>query len=173
MAQSFWPALFTRSCFHGTALPKLISGWISETVILMMPLPPDCMKPPRKKSCSSCGESFTCGPERAEEKCWCEQLPHVSFVANQDQDCLCPTCLCEAIKELNCRGHAAAKSVHPATQIAVNPPQSLVEGDDYYSEGGMIIFTERYHLRRGYCCENGCRHCPYTGGVRNDKKSPR
>ena len=23
------------------------------------------------------------------------------------------------------------------------------------------MFTKAYHLRRGYCCESGCRHCPY------------
>jgi hypothetical protein len=28
-------------------------------------------------------------------------------------------------------------------------------------EGGALVFTARYHLRRGYCCENRCRHCPY------------
>ncbi len=40
---------------------------------------------------------------------------------------------------------------------------SLVEGEDYYSDGQAIVFTARYPLRRGYCCENGCRHCPYPG----------
>ncbi|MCU0471145.1 MAG: DUF5522 domain-containing protein [Arcicella sp.] len=24
-----------------------------------------------------------------------------------------------------------------------------------------MVFTEAYHLKRGYCCKNGCRHCPY------------
>lgn len=24
-----------------------------------------------------------------------------------------------------------------------------------------MVFTERYHLRRGVCCGSGCRHCPY------------
>ena len=38
---------------------------------------------------------------------------------------------------------------------------SLVEGEDYYREGAAIVFTARYHLRRGYCCESGCRHCPF------------
>ena len=34
--------------------------------------------------------------------------------------------------------------------------------DDYYlSSEGYIIFTESYHLKRGYCCKNGCKHCPY------------
>jgi len=31
----------------------------------------------------------------------------------------------------------------------------------YYSNDGYIIFTEKYHLRRGYCCKNKCKHCPF------------
>jgi len=31
----------------------------------------------------------------------------------------------------------------------------------YYNENGYIVFTEKYHLKRGYCCQNGCKHCPY------------
>ena len=23
------------------------------------------------------------------------------------------------------------------------------------------VFTEKYHLKRGYCCNNNCKHCPY------------
>ena len=38
----------------------------------------------------------------------------------------------------------------------------LVENEDYYLDHGLMVFTARYHLRRGYCCEQGCRHCPYT-----------
>jgi Family of unknown function (DUF5522) len=44
----------------------------------------------------------------------------------------------------------------------------LVEDEDFYWEGGFIVFTRHYHLKRGYCCGSGCRHCPYdprwTGG---------
>jgi hypothetical protein len=40
-------------------------------------------------------------------------------------------------------------------------PARLVEGEDYYLEGGLMVFTALYHLKRGYCCESGCRHCPY------------
>jgi hypothetical protein len=42
-----------------------------------------------------------------------------------------------------------------------NNPARLVEGEDYYCEGGLIVFTALYHLKRGYCCNSGCRHCPY------------
>lgn len=37
----------------------------------------------------------------------------------------------------------------------------LEPGDYYYSEEGFIVFTEQYHLKRGYCCQSGCKHCPY------------
>jgi uncharacterized protein (TIGR00290 family) len=33
--------------------------------------------------------------------------------------------------------------------------------EDYYWENGFMVFTESYHLKRGYCCNSGCRHCPY------------
>ncbi|MFO0592476.1 MAG: DUF5522 domain-containing protein [Polyangiaceae bacterium] len=37
----------------------------------------------------------------------------------------------------------------------------LVEGIDYYLEDGKFVFTSTYHLKRGYCCNSKCRHCPY------------
>ena len=38
----------------------------------------------------------------------------------------------------------------------------LKEGEDfYYTPEGYKCFTEKYHLKRGYCCKSGCRHCPY------------
>jgi len=38
---------------------------------------------------------------------------------------------------------------------------SLEEDKDYYVERGAMVFTASYLKRRGYCCGNGCRHCPY------------
>lgn len=40
-------------------------------------------------------------------------------------------------------------------------PPKLVEGVDYYMEGDRFVFTATYHLKRGYCCNSKCRHCPY------------
>ena len=38
----------------------------------------------------------------------------------------------------------------------------LKEGLDYYiNEAGLLVFTEKYLRERGYCCKNGCKHCPY------------
>jgi Family of unknown function (DUF5522) len=33
--------------------------------------------------------------------------------------------------------------------------------EDFYMEGPYLVFTAAYHLRRGYCCNSNCRHCPY------------
>jgi hypothetical protein len=41
------------------------------------------------------------------------------------------------------------------------PSPPLIEGVDYYIEAGRWVFTAAFHRKRGYCCGNGCRHCPY------------
>ncbi len=28
---------------------------------------------------------------------------------------------------------------------------------------GLFVMTAEHHIRRGRCCHNGCRHCPYLG----------
>ena len=45
----------------------------------------------------------------------------------------------------------------------IKSPQNLhfIEGVDFYIEHGLYVFTEKYLRERGYCCHNGCRHCPY------------
>ncbi len=45
-------------------------------------------------------------------------------------------------------------------------PRTWVTGDellpgDAYQEGPYVVFTAQFHLRRGYCCNSDCRHCPY------------
>ena len=40
--------------------------------------------------------------------------------------------------------------------------KDAVPGEDYYFENGLIVMTAAYHLKRGYCCGSGCRHCPYA-----------
>jgi hypothetical protein len=45
----------------------------------------------------------------------------------------------------------------------------LSEGLDYYREGGLMVFTADYLLKRGYCCGSGCRHCPYDRNPADDQ----
>ncbi len=41
----------------------------------------------------------------------------------------------------------------------------LIEGVDYYfNKDGLMVLTAQFLLKRGYCCGNGCLHCPYKDG---------
>jgi uncharacterized protein DUF5522 len=40
-------------------------------------------------------------------------------------------------------------------------PAPQLDPEDFYMEGPYMVFTAAYHLKRGYCCGSGCRHCPY------------
>ena len=47
------------------------------------------------------------------------------------------------------------------TDASENQNTVLQEGLDYFLENGLMVFTAALLIRRGYCCERGCRHCPY------------
>jgi hypothetical protein len=51
----------------------------------------------------------------------------------------------------------SAEDDTPKDQSEVAP---VIE-DDFYYEGPYVVFTASYHLKRGFCCESDCRHCPY------------
>jgi hypothetical protein len=43
-----------------------------------------------------------------------------------------------------------------------------LEPDDFYIDhNGLMVLTEKYLRKRGHCCKNSCRHCPY--GFRKEK----
>ncbi len=56
-----------------------------------------------------------------------------------------------------------AARAQAGADAASAPPPALRDGD-FYREGARMVFTAAYHLRRGYCCGSGCRHCPYQHG---------
>lgn len=47
--------------------------------------------------------------------------------------------------------------------------RKFVLGVDYYIDNGRWVFTEDFLRRRGTCCKNKCRHCPY--GNKNMNKN--
>ena len=38
---------------------------------------------------------------------------------------------------------------------------NFIRDIDYYKDGERVVFTALFHIKRGECCGNGCRHCPY------------
>jgi hypothetical protein len=39
--------------------------------------------------------------------------------------------------------------------------KDFTEGVDYYFEDGLMVLTRKFLFERGFCCESGCRNCPY------------
>ena len=60
-------------------------------------------------------------------------------------------------------------SKKPESKLPLNPLKgtrelkavALEEGDYYFNEQGFMVFTEQYHLKRGFCCGSNCKHCPH------------
>lgn len=49
----------------------------------------------------------------------------------------------------------------------------LTIGVDYYLDDlGRMVLTREYHLKRGHCCQSGCRHCPYDFASKIDPSYP-
>lgn len=46
-------------------------------------------------------------------------------------------------------------------QVPLWVPNLKLEPEDYYEEDGKIVLTEHFLRKRGFCCGNICRHCPY------------
>ena len=51
--------------------------------------------------------------------------------------------------------------------------EQLIDGKDFYFENGLMVLTAYFLRKRGYCCHNNCRHCPYRNEETKDhnKKS--
>ena len=45
--------------------------------------------------------------------------------------------------------------------LGKNFEEDFSSREDFYEEDGKIVFTEKYHKERGYCCGSDCRHCAY------------
>lgn len=105
-------------------------------------------------NCPRCKKSFPCNARDVHD-CACihVQLQPVTreYLAKTNFGCLCNDCLVQ----LNEMVTLAAQTPFP------KDGKELTEGLHYYMEGGLMVFTEFYHIQRGYCCEKGCRHCAY------------
>lgn len=47
--------------------------------------------------------------------------------------------------------------------------EKIAEGVDFYFEKGLMVLTAHFLKKRGYCCDNGCRHCPYKDIAKPDQ----
>jgi Family of unknown function (DUF5522) len=57
-------------------------------------------------------------------------------------------------------------AAHPRrAEILQRHAAAVVAGRVSYVDptSGFAVFTAAFLADRGYCCESGCRHCPYVG----------
>ena len=113
------------------------------------------------KECSKCQTKFACQIPTT-NACWCTSYPPL-LSPNSDQDCLCPSCLGQVVSdridtELKLKNRK--EIIHFASQY--RQEGELIHHLDYTIENGNYVFTKWFHLKRGSCCGNGCRNCPYS-----------
>jgi Family of unknown function (DUF5522)/Cysteine-rich CWC len=123
----------------------------------------------RDERCPVCGGDNQCRMAKGhlyKGPCWCDeiivpsQILRVLTTARFDPACLCRGCL-ETAARLSVEVNDPTATVEKIrTMLASSRPTSK-EGDYYIDENGNVVFTAAYHLNRGTCCGNGCRHCPY------------
>lgn len=61
--------------------------------------------------------------------------------------------------------HPSRLPVRRRGEIMLRHAAAVAAGEAMYidPETGLSVLTAQYHLDRGTCCGNGCRHCPYVG----------
>ena len=56
-------------------------------------------------------------------------------------------------------------TTHPAyDEIIARHAAAMESGESGYADPvtGFFVMTAACHTDRGFCCGNGCRHCPYV-----------
>lgn len=57
----------------------------------------------------------------------------------------------------------ASPADDPRVRAAHDAAVAAGEGGYLDPDSGLFVLTAAYLRERGYCCGNGCRHCPYEG----------
>ena len=137
-----------------------------------------------RERCPLCGganDCRLCTTASYKGPCWCEKVVFPDeLLARVPAEAKNKACICRACVEAFHRekvgppsrlplSHrpsrlvaATASGTTAATEAGVDACAPKPRPEDFYFDpGGMVVFTEAYHRRRGYCCGSGCRHCPF------------
>ncbi len=110
------------------------------------------------RKCVSCSTEFKC---TANKDCWCTSYPTISWT-NPGPNCYCSDCLIIAMAQKVNASPILPDKETKAQIKALEMPVKLRDKVDYtLNEEGLMILSRWFLLRRGHCCKNGCRHCPY------------
>ena len=127
--------------------------------------------------CVKCKKLNHCNVDGS--SCWCLRYPALHKITeltggNYDQigRCMCESCFKKELKkQINLYverfEQGKVKNLAPKITSGADKP---IRDIDYYIEDGRWVFTAWSHMRRGYCCGSGCRHCPYPQKKTNQRK---
>ncbi|HEX4140844.1 MAG TPA: cysteine-rich CWC family protein [Candidatus Methylacidiphilales bacterium] len=122
----------------------------------------------RFECCPLCGKDNGCRVAKGclyKGPCWCHEIKVPAHVLRRlaeewvEPACLCRPCL-ETISRISGE-HDGTEAILREIRRAIAPADTDLSPEDYYLEEGRYVFTAAYHLKRGFCCDSGCRHCPY------------
>jgi hypothetical protein len=124
--------------------------------------------PAKDRLCPICGGANECRIANGclyKDTCWCEsnRIPaHVQryLAAMQPEPaCLCHRCLTSIARHATICDEP--QEILACVRAETTAIPALTAGDFYLDVEGRTVFTAAYHLKRGYCCDSGCRHCPF------------
>ncbi len=106
------------------------------------------------KNCGRCNKSFECKVGDI-SNCECMEvilsIQTKNFLSKTEYDCICKNCLIQINQQVNKSHELVFSSKH----------SDLIEGIHYNIENRNIVYSEFYHIQRGFCCKMGCRNCAY------------
>ena len=107
-----------------------------------------------EKVCPRCKKEFECNSKDI-AKCNCNTLTLSNnlkyFLSKTSYECLCNQCL----DELEVLTKESKMENFPLKRT------DYTEGKHFYIENELFVFTEYFHMVKGECCRNNCRHCAY------------
>jgi hypothetical protein len=113
--------------------------------------PPQTIDVTQCPLCRRPNDCRLCAAPADNVSCWCAQveIPEALLAQvpaeSRNKSCLCRDCV---------------TTFHRSKNSGIAMSETLPS--DFYFHNGLMVFTAAYHLRRGYCCGSGCRHCPYS-----------
>lgn len=112
-------------------------------------------------ACSNCQASLVCNVDNI-TTCWCNELPAILPLAEVTTSCLCRDCTLDKINQfLNSLYQQPLKKQLTFAKPFYNNNANLIEHLDYEMQNNYMVFTRWFFLKRGRCCKNNCKNCPY------------
>ncbi|WP_193331237.1 DUF5522 domain-containing protein [Pseudoalteromonas ulvae] len=114
--------------------------------------------------CALCQAPLSCS---ADQQCWCMTLPNI-LPLDSHNTCLCQSCLLTKINHFLSEQYRSQPLDRLISLAAPYQATPAIAGLDFSIVQGKYMFHRWAHLKRGYCCGNGCQECPWRTDNLND-----